>query len=399
MDLARQSRFTAILPWVLLSQAWFPCGLRGQDASGGFFGGIEDPPRRSVLASRDKVHFRTPNSPRAARTWAKLEKAVPVRFEEIALEDFLAFVRRATAGEANDDPGVPICLLMPAQTGQAEYAIPPISIDLEGLPLRRTLELALHQATFYYVVDDDGVVFIRPDWDNKRLPDPTESVLDELHALRSEVSALRKEVSASRGRTLRPKAANPAHSKQAGPEVRGSLSPDAERALTAIPGPETFFHKPLTPRAARTWAKLEKLVPMPFANEIPYAEFLEHVTEATANPAQNDPGIQIYMLYPPFQGQVHISMQIPITIDLQGIPLWKTLGLVLHDVGETYSVHDDGLVIISPGGYEHDLLDPTERVLDELHALRKDVAASRRRALSRETAIPTPSAGGDALGR
>lgn len=88
--------------------------------------------------------------------------------------------------------------------------------------------------------------------------------------------------------------------------------------------------------------KLDRPVAMSFANETPLEDVLKYVKQATSGP--NDKGIPIYV-DPAGLQRADKTMSSPVTIDVEGVPLWTTLRLVLKQLGLTYSV-EGGLLTI-----------------------------------------------------
>jgi RNA polymerase sigma factor (sigma-70 family) len=96
--------------------------------------------------------------PKSVALLAKLEKPVPMNFpNETPLEEVLKYIKQATAGEGS--AGIPIYVDPVGLTGGDRIPGMPITMELEGVPLRRTLQLVLKQLGLVYFVDD-GVLCI-----------------------------------------------------------------------------------------------------------------------------------------------------------------------------------------------------------------------------------------------
>jgi RNA polymerase sigma factor (sigma-70 family) len=95
---------------------------------------------------------------RSLAVLSKLEEPVAMSFpNETPLEDVLKYIKQATTGP--NGSGIPI-YVDPIGLQEAERTLSsPVQIDLEGVPLRRTLQLALKQLGLVYFVDD-GVLCI-----------------------------------------------------------------------------------------------------------------------------------------------------------------------------------------------------------------------------------------------
>jgi hypothetical protein len=99
-------------------------------------------------------------------------------------------------------------------------------------------------------------------------------------------------------------------------------------------------------------------VSMSFANETPLEDVLKYIKSATQGPKDN--GIPIYV-DPVGLDEAETTMNSPVTLDLEGVPLKTTLRLLLKQLGLTYTVKD-GLLTITKGGATADAVDPFRRI-------------------------------------
>jgi hypothetical protein len=83
---------------------------------------------------------------------------------------------------------------------------------------------------------------------------------------------------------------------------------------------------------------------MPFENETPLEDAIKYIKQATQGP--NDTGIPIY-IDPVGLTETEKTMQSPVTMSLEGVPLKTTLRLLLRQLGLTYTVKDGLLTITS----------------------------------------------------
>jgi len=90
-------------------------------------------------------------------------------------------------------------------------------------------------------------------------------------------------------------------------------------------------------------AKLEEPISMSFANETPLEDVLKYIRSASQGP--NDSGIPIYV-DPVSLQEVERTLQSPVQLDLEGVPLKTTLRLLLKQLGLTYTVKN-GVVMIT----------------------------------------------------
>jgi RNA polymerase sigma factor (sigma-70 family) len=98
---------------------------------------------------------------------------------------------------------------------------------------------------------------------------------------------------------------------------------------------------------ARSLAAIKKLddpVEMSFANETPLEDVLKYVKEVTKSP-EFPKGIPIYV-DPVGLQEAEKTLTSPIAIDLDGVPLRRTLHLLLRQLGLCYRV-DDGMIYIT----------------------------------------------------
>jgi hypothetical protein len=97
--------------------------------------------------------------PKSQQILAKLDEPISMSFnEETPLEDVLKYVRQATTTKTYS--GIPI-YVDPLGLQEAEKSMTSTVryMDLEGVPLRRTLQLLLQQLDLIYFVDD-GLLYI-----------------------------------------------------------------------------------------------------------------------------------------------------------------------------------------------------------------------------------------------
>jgi RNA polymerase sigma factor (sigma-70 family) len=97
--------------------------------------------------------------PQSRRILAKLEEPLDMIFaKETPLEDVLKYIRQAT--KSSELPNGIAIYVDPIGLQEAEKSLTStITMDLEGVPLRRTLQLLLKQLGLFYYVDD-GMLYI-----------------------------------------------------------------------------------------------------------------------------------------------------------------------------------------------------------------------------------------------
>ncbi len=108
------------------------------------------------------------------------------------------------------------------------------------------------------------------------------------------------------------------------------------------------------PKSQAIVDKLDQPLSMPFANETPLEDVIKYIRQNTQGP--NDDGIQIHV-DPIGLEEADQTMQSPVKLNLEGVPLKRCLKIMLDQLDLTYTVQD-GLLYISWQGAE-DI--PTDR--------------------------------------
>ena len=114
-------------------------------------------------------------------------------------------------------------------------------------------------------------------------------------------------------------------------------TPDPQTGLWPFTGP--------TGREIRNrfiLARLDEPVSMSFANETPLEDVLKYIKAATTGP--NDSGFPIYV-DPVALNEAGKTMKSPVKLDVEGVPLRVTLGLLLKQLDLEYVVQDGLLKI------------------------------------------------------
>ncbi len=107
-------------------------------------------------------------------------------------------------------------------------------------------------------------------------------------------------------------------------------------------------------RSQAILAKLDQPVSMPFGNETPLEDVIKYVKSSTTDAAMPQ-GIPIYV-DPVGLQEAEKTMASPITLNLDGVPLKKSLKLLLKQLDLTYTVKDGLLTITSTASKDQ----PTE---------------------------------------
>jgi RNA polymerase sigma factor (sigma-70 family) len=104
------------------------------------------------------------------------------------------------------------------------------------------------------------------------------------------------------------------------------------------------------PKSQMILIRLNDLVPLKFADETPLEDFLKYIKESTKSAAMSH-GIPIYV-DPLGLQEAEKSMNSTIRIELDGVPLKRTLQLVLKQLGLAYFVEDGMIYITSQESFD-----------------------------------------------
>lgn len=160
-----------------------------------------------------------------------------------------------------------------------------------------------------------------------------------------------------------------------------------------------LYHVKAPPRTVaetKTWLALQKVVPMNFPDETPLKDIVKFIRESTRDANSGFPkGIPIYV-DPQGLQDVDTTMDAPVTIDLDGMPLGKTLRLAIRPLGLVADIDKDGLLVITSSGCndgepvpdDYASWQSLDMLRQEIEALREDVRALRREKSDRPTQVP-----------
>lgn len=172
--------------------------------------------------------------------------------------------------------------------------------------------------------------------------------------------------------------------------VQTGMRPTAPFTACMVPPDEeeetqkTYLKLRVNEHNADVWAALQKRVPISFAQETPLWEFLQYIKTATVTPERPE-GLSIYV-DPIGLEEAEKTIDSPISFDQKGVPLSKSLELVLDQLGLAYWVEENGLLIISadlprdtkrPVDGDLEILEQIKHLRDEVAAMRLEMAATR----------------------
>lgn len=156
----------------------------------------------------------------------------------------------------------------------------------------------------------------------------------------------------------------------------GLGSPPRESMPIERPAPRVHYAPELSAAALKTQLLLTKEIALPFANETPLEDVLMHVRDLTIDD-EHPNGLSIYV-DPVGLLEADRTPQSPISINLDSVPIGRGLALLLRQVDLAYFVQDDGIVVITAvDGARNERYEPMPLLLDEVRALREEVAKLR----------------------
>jgi hypothetical protein len=139
-------------------------GTPAPAGTGGFGGGYSEPQldRMSIAIANlaPKVAAKD-TSPRTKAILTQLEQPISMNFaDEVPLEDVLKYIKSASEGPNN--PGIPIYVDPVGLQEADKTTTSPVTLDLEGVPLKTTLRLMLKQLGLAYCVKDGLLIISSP---------------------------------------------------------------------------------------------------------------------------------------------------------------------------------------------------------------------------------------------
>jgi hypothetical protein len=153
----------------------------------------------------------------------------------------------------------------------------------------------------------------------------------------------------------------------------GGFGGDAESKAEDAPIPTLYLTPPVTSAMARTWIRLQKPVKMAFANETPLEDVIKYVKSVTRE--NGDRGVPIYVDPVELQKQQDDKVRSDnVIIDLDGVPLATSLGLLLKQIGLAFHVDEDGLLVITSESNDGAAVDAEAHAIGQLASLKLEIA-------------------------
>ena len=120
--------------------------------------------------------------------------------------------------------------------------------------------------------------------------------------------------------------------------------------IVVLGHPAPWPSEPLTEPQARTWLRLARTVAVPFGEETPLKDVLNFLREQAREPEKGKDGpgtpLPIY-LDPVGLEKAEEDADSTVAIQLEGVPLSTSLGLILDQLGLTYRVQQDGILVVT----------------------------------------------------
>jgi RNA polymerase sigma factor (sigma-70 family) len=156
----------------------------------------------------------------------------------------------------------------------------------------------------------------------------------------------RPEPGQTKTKAVGPEVKQKAHLKGMAPSdpLQGAQPNGMRRKKHAADQSEVADERANDPRSRQILEKLDEPVSMSFANETPLDDVLKYIKQATTTPTYA--GIPIY-IDPKGLQDAERSLNSTVQIDLKGVPLRRTLRLILEQLGMAYFVQDGFVVITS----------------------------------------------------
>jgi hypothetical protein len=143
----------------------------------------------------------------------------------------------------------------------------------------------------------------------------------------------------------------------------------------AAPAPLVVASRPISGPEAEAWLMLNRVVSLPFPNETPLQDVLRYLQETTREESGQG-GLKIYV-DPAGLTEVERTMDSPVQIDVEKIPLRTGLRLLLDQLDLAFAVDTDGLVVITtPDSIGQAPAEPA--LAAEVRELRAEVARLRQ---------------------
>lgn len=177
-------------------------------------------------------------------------------------------------------------------------------------------------------------------------------------------------------------------------ELPFGIDSDDVRTIADVDfGPESRVISPtMSLEATRVWVKLQEPVEFHFGDGTTLEDLVKFVRDSTRDSARFPKGIPIYV-DPNGLQDVDKTMQSPITIELDGLPLGKTFAIALKQLGLVYTIEPAGYVEVTSMGCDESLIDPGAVMLERMAAIRREIRALRIEIKEMRTAAGSPPSG------
>jgi hypothetical protein len=136
---------------------------------------------------------------------------------------------------------------------------------------------------------------------------------------------------------------------RAGGGFGGAVAPDVRRMRRLAIAEEgaALATRDTNPRNREIYKKLDRSIAMPFREGTSLEQVLKHIKSSTAS--AEDRAIPVYV-DPKGLLEAGATLETPVELDLEGVPLKTSLRLILKQIGLAYCVRDGVLIISSDEG-------------------------------------------------
>lgn len=139
------------------------------------------------------------------------------------------------------------------------------------------------------------------------------------------------------------------------------------------PPKKVYLAQAINPKVAETWEKLGAPIAMKFPRETPLEDVLTYIKSATKEEDEKDePGLMIYV-DPIGLQEAEKTLTSPIQLELEGVPLSTSLGLLLKQLGMKFYVQKDGIVMITSESSDDAPVSPDAEILEQITWIRAEL--------------------------
>jgi serine/threonine protein kinase len=276
----------------------------------------------------------TDDTPQSREIAAEFDEPIAMRFpDDTPLKNVLKYLKTAMRGRKG--MGIQVYVDPKGLAKVGKTLASPVTMDVEGAPLRPTLRLLLKQLGLVFSLKK-GMLYITAE---------------------------------NQGGMM------------GGMGMMGQMM-----QMRGMGGGMGTIAEDISPRTKAASAKLDKPIAMKFPDGTPLKDVLEYIKQATKGP--NDPGIPIYVDPNGFR-EAEETLTSTVTIDLENIPLKDSLELILDQLDLAYCIRDGLMFISSPSSVVSEKSQPLPATTDS-SAESRAIAAKLDEPTTMRFPNPTP---------